>query len=111
MDHAEGGFSKAAGKLQRKKRKTVLMQGFGVNVYISLSHMRHRNANDHRLRFGRLAPSQAAFAVKRAIWAAKQLRFKPFRYGGGHASFRDNGYDCSGTASYALGGPASFRRR
>src|SRR5256885_2695749 len=51
-----------------------------------------------------LAPAQAPLAVKRAIWAANQLRSKPYRYGGGHASFRDSGYDCSGTISYALGG-------
>ncbi len=51
-----------------------------------------------------LAPANAPLAVKRAIWAANQLRSKPYRYGGGHASFRDNGYDCSGTVSYALGG-------
>jgi hypothetical protein len=40
--------------------------------------------------------------VKRAIWAANQLRSKPYRYGGGHKSFDDHGYDCSGTISYVL---------
>jgi cell wall-associated NlpC family hydrolase len=49
------------------------------------------------------APENAPAAVKRAIWAANQLRSKPYRYGGGHASFVDRGYDCSGTVSYALG--------
>src|SRR5438067_6869496 len=51
-----------------------------------------------------LAPAQAPLAVKRAIWAANQLRSKPYRYGGGRSSFHDSGYDCSGTVSYALGG-------
>ena len=50
-----------------------------------------------------LAPAQAPPAVKRAIWAANELRNKPYRYGGGHRSFNDSGYDCSGTVSYALG--------
>jgi hypothetical protein len=50
-----------------------------------------------------LAPAQAPAAVKRAIWAANQLQRKPYRYGGGHRSFNDSGYDCSGTVSYALG--------
>jgi hypothetical protein len=50
------------------------------------------------------APENAPLAVKRAIWAANQLRSKPYRYGGGHHSFTDRGYDCSGTVSYALGG-------
>jgi hypothetical protein len=50
------------------------------------------------------APSKAPLAVKRAIWAANQLRSKPYRYGGGHHSFVDRGYDCSGTVSFALAG-------
>jgi hypothetical protein len=49
------------------------------------------------------APTNAPAAVKRAIWAANQLRSKPYRYGGGHGSFYDVAYDCSGTVSYVLG--------
>jgi hypothetical protein len=49
------------------------------------------------------APKKAPITVKRAIWAANQLCSKPYRYGGGHRSFDDRGYDCSGTISYALG--------
>src|SRR6266404_2782720 len=57
-----------------------------------------------RLRRGQAAaPKKAPVAVKRAIWATNQLRSKPYRYGGGHKSFDDRGYDCSGTVSYALG--------
>ena len=48
------------------------------------------------------APKKAPVAIKRAIWAANQLCSKPYRYGGGHKSFDDHGYDCSGTISYAL---------
>jgi NlpC/P60 family len=56
-----------------------------------------------RLRFGKAAaPKNAPLAVKRAIWAANQLRKKPYRYGGGHKSFDDRGYDCSGIISYVL---------
>ena len=56
-----------------------------------------------RLRFGvACAPAQAPEPVKRAIWAANQLRRKPYRWGGGHRAFADNGYDCSGTVSFAL---------
>ena len=49
------------------------------------------------------APAAAPLEVKRTIWAANQLRSKRYRYGGGHRSFIDSGYDCSGTVSYALG--------
>ena len=58
-----------------------------------------------KLRGGQAAaPVSAPLAVKRAIWAANQLFRKPYVFGGGHRSFVDRGYDCSGTVSYALGG-------
>jgi hypothetical protein len=50
------------------------------------------------------APMLAPLAVKRVIWAANKLRRKPYIYGGGHQRWRDRGYDCSGTVSYALHG-------
>ncbi len=55
------------------------------------------------------APAKAPLAVKRAIWAANQLRSKPYRWGGGHASFFDIGYDCSGTVSYVLAAAGLLR--
>jgi hypothetical protein len=48
------------------------------------------------------APSNAPTSVKNAIWAANTLRRKPYVWGGGHGSFNDRGYDCSGTVSFAL---------
>ena len=48
------------------------------------------------------APSQAPQSVKNAIWATNSLRRKPYVWGGGHGSFIDRGYDCSGTVSFAL---------
>ena len=50
------------------------------------------------------APSLAPANVKAAIWAANTLRHKPYIWGGGHESFDDRGYDCSGTVSFALHG-------
>lgn len=56
-----------------------------------------------RLHFGKAAaPKNAPLPVKRAIWAANQLRHKRYRYGGGHKAFDDHAYDCSGTISYVL---------
>ena len=48
------------------------------------------------------APSRAPQSVKNAIWAANALRRKPYVWGGGHGSFYDRGYDCSGTVSFML---------
>ncbi|HYH90512.1 MAG TPA: peptidoglycan-binding protein [Solirubrobacteraceae bacterium] len=42
--------------------------------------------------------------VRRVIAAGNRIAHKPYRYGGGHASFSDSGYDCSGSVSYALHG-------
>jgi hypothetical protein len=63
-----------------------------------------------RLRYGKAAaPQKAPLAVKRAIWAANQLSNKPYRFGGGHRSFFERAYDCSGTVSYALAGAGLIR--
>ena len=51
-----------------------------------------------------IAPVGAPDRVKKAITAANKIITKPYRYGGGHGSFEDSGYDCSGTVSYALHG-------
>jgi cell wall-associated NlpC family hydrolase len=48
------------------------------------------------------APENAPSRVKSAIWAVNTIRRKPYHWGGGHGSFQDSGYDCSGTVSYAL---------
>ncbi len=48
------------------------------------------------------APRKAPAAVKRAIAAGNRLQSMPYKWGGGHAKFDDNGYDCSGSVSYVL---------
>src|SRR5215210_4358385 len=57
------------------------------------------------------APADAPPAVQQAIWAANEIVGKPYRYGGGHRpGFKDRGYDCSGTVSYALHGAMLLKR-
>ena len=51
-----------------------------------------------------IAPQSAPTEVKAAIYAANEITRKPYRYGGGHGSFKDDAYDCSGAVSYALHG-------
>src|ERR1051326_67591 len=48
------------------------------------------------------APANAPDRVKNAIWAVNNICGRPYVWGGGHGSFQDRGYDCSGTVSYAL---------
>jgi cell wall-associated NlpC family hydrolase len=49
-------------------------------------------------------PAQAPPGVQAVIDAGNRIAHKPYRYGGGHGSFHDTGYDCSGSVSYALHG-------
>ena len=42
--------------------------------------------------------------VRRVISAANEIATRPYVYGGGHGSFSSDGYDCSGSVSYALHG-------
>ncbi|HEY3728091.1 MAG TPA: hypothetical protein VGL51_13005 [Solirubrobacteraceae bacterium] len=47
-------------------------------------------------------PAGAPGAVAQVIAAGNAIATLPYIYGGGHASFHANGYDCSGSVSYAL---------
>jgi peptidoglycan hydrolase CwlO-like protein len=50
------------------------------------------------------APASAPPAVQAAISAANSIATTPYIWGGGHGSFEDSGYDCSGATSFALHG-------
>jgi cell wall-associated NlpC family hydrolase len=49
-------------------------------------------------------PPGAPLVVQQVIAAGNQIAFNPYIFGGGHASFRSKGYDCSGSVSFALHG-------
>lgn len=49
-----------------------------------------------------VAPFDAPSAVQQVIEAGDKIAKLPYRYGGGHATFVDTAYDCSGSLSYAL---------
>jgi cell wall-associated NlpC family hydrolase len=51
-----------------------------------------------------VAPASAPEEVQEIIEAGNKIASKPYRYGGGHGRWRDSGYDCSGSVSYALHG-------
>ncbi|MFZ2113462.1 MAG: peptidoglycan-binding protein [Solirubrobacteraceae bacterium] len=48
--------------------------------------------------------SEASGVIARVIAAADEIATRPYVYGGGHGSFESDGYDCSGSVSYALHG-------
>jgi hypothetical protein len=49
-------------------------------------------------------PAGAPPEVVNVINAGNQIVRMPYRYGGGHKSFIDSAYDCSGSVSFALHG-------
>jgi hypothetical protein len=51
-----------------------------------------------------VAPQGAPPQVAALIAAGNVIASTPYRYGGGHGSFDDTAYDCSGSVSYALHG-------
>jgi hypothetical protein len=51
-----------------------------------------------------LAPPSAPEVVQGAINAANMIVGRPYGWGGGHGSFYDDSYDCSGAVSFALFG-------
>jgi hypothetical protein len=49
-----------------------------------------------------VAPIGSPAAVQAVIDAGNQIAHLPYRYGGGHATFQDTAYDCSGSISYVF---------
>jgi cell wall-associated NlpC family hydrolase len=47
-------------------------------------------------------PRNAPAAVQTVMQAANAISKFPYKWGGGHGAWRDNGYDCSGSVSFAL---------
>jgi cell wall-associated NlpC family hydrolase len=55
------------------------------------------------------APLSAPARVARVIAGGNAIADFPYIWGGGHGSFQDNGYDCSGSVSYALAAGGMLR--
>ena len=51
-----------------------------------------------------MAPHGVPGVVLAVIAAGNEIATKPYKWGGGHGAWQDNGYDCSGSVSFALAG-------
>jgi hypothetical protein len=51
-----------------------------------------------------VAPAAAPPVIQAVIAAGNKIAKMPYIYGGGHGTWEDDGYDCSGSVSYALHG-------
>jgi peptidoglycan hydrolase-like protein with peptidoglycan-binding domain len=108
---ADGRATRSEQRLVRQaaEERDVEGEGTGGNTYTAPSNPTERAtlAPDGKTA---IAPDSAPQEVKDAIAAANRITDKPYRYGGGHGSFEDSGYDCSGSVSYALHGGGLLRR-
>jgi cell wall-associated NlpC family hydrolase len=57
-----------------------------------------------------VAPRDAPEVVKRVILAGNEIAKFPYKWGGGHGAWRDTGYDCSGSVSFALAAAGLVKR-
>jgi cell wall-associated NlpC family hydrolase len=57
-----------------------------------------------------VAPDNAPDVVQRVILAGNEIAKFPYKWGGGHGAWKDTGYDCSGSVSFALAGAGLLGR-
>jgi peptidoglycan hydrolase-like protein with peptidoglycan-binding domain len=88
---ADGVFTYAQSRVLRQVVATALAGGAVTKATINSDG----TAN---------VPAGAPPVVAQVIAAANQIIDKPYIYAGGHASWIADGYDCSGSVSYALHG-------
>jgi cell wall-associated NlpC family hydrolase len=57
-----------------------------------------------------VAPIDAPAAVQAVITAGNEIARLPYRYGGGHLTYEDTAYDCSGSISYVFAAAGLLNR-
>ncbi len=82
----------------RKVPAKTRLAAAGDGPFLRMGARRHVRTKQRAVR------PQLPLRVRQVIAAGDRIATMPYRYGGGHGTFNDSGYDCSGSVSYALHG-------